>query len=294
MRSRTPTYAATIVGLIALAAPASTLAQDDMADVEIRSEHAGGNVHALFGRGGNIGVLATAEGHVLVDDQFAPLTDKIVAAVRAIEDAPIRFLINTHYHGDHTGGNENLGAAGATILAHDNVRKRLAANPERGEGALPVLTFSEALSLHLGEEARAHHVHNAHTDGDSIIHFTESNVIHTGDLFFNGRYPYIDVDAGGNLLGLIEAAETILELADAETVIIPGHGPLAREADVKAYLAMLETARDHVGALMEEGKSLDEIIAARPMEEYDEGWGGDFIGPERFLRLVHASLERGR
>jgi len=294
MRSRTTAYAAAVVGLIALAAPGLAFAQDEMAEVEIRSEHAAGNVHALFGRGGNIGVLVTPEGHVLVDDQFAPLTERIVAAVQAIEDAPIRFLINTHYHGDHTGGNENLGAAGTTIMAHDNVRKRLAANPERGEGALPVVTFSEALSVHLGEEARAHHVHNAHTDGDSVIHFTESNVIHTGDLFFNGRYPYIDVEAGGNLLGLIEAAEKILEVADAETVIIPGHGPLAGEVEVQQYRAMLETARDRVGALMEEGKSLEEIIADRPMAEYDEEWGGAFIGPERFLRLVHASLEQRR
>jgi len=294
MRSRTTAYAAAVVGLIALAAPGLAFAQDEMAEVEIRSEHAAGNVHALFGRGGNIGVLVTPEGHVLVDDQFAPLTERIVAAVQAIEDAPIRFLINTHYHGDHTGGNENLGAAGTTIMAHDNVRKRLAANPERGEGALPVVTYSEALSVHLGEEARAHHVHNAHTDGDSVIHFTESNVIHTGDLFFNGRYPYIDVEAGGNLLGLIEAAEKILEVADAETVIIPGHGPLAGEAEVQQYRAMLETARDRVGALMEEGKSLEEIIADRPMAEYDEEWGAAYIDPERFLRLVHASLEQRR
>jgi len=294
MRSRTTAYAAAVVGLIALAAPGLAFAQDEMAEVEIRSEHAAGNVHALFGRGGNIGVLVTPEGHVLVDDQFAPLTERIVAAVQAIEDAPIRFLINTHYHGDHTGGNENLGAAGTTIMAHDNVRKRLAANPERGEGALPVVTYSEALSVHLGEEARAHHVHNAHTDCDSVIHFTESNVIHTGDLFFNGRYPYIDVEAGGNLLGLIEAAEKILEVADAETVIIPGHGPLAGEAEVQQYRAMLETARDRVGALMEEGKSLEEIIADRPMAEYDEEWGAAYIDPERFLRLVHASLEQRR
>jgi len=281
-------------GLAATIALAPAAAQDEMADVEIRSEHAGGNVHALFGRGGNIGVLTTPEGVILIDDQFAPLTERIVAAVREIDDGPIRFVLNTHYHGDHTGGNENLGKAGATVVAHDNVRRRLVEGGDMAPEGLPVLTFSEALSFHLGEEARAHHVHNAHTDGDSFIHFTESNVIHTGDLVFNRRYPYIDVDAGGNLLGIIEAARRIIEIADAETTIIPGHGPLADRDDIALYLTVLETARDRVSALMEEGGSLEEIVAARPMSEYDEAWGAAFIGPERFLRLVHASLEAGR
>jgi len=281
-------------GLAATIALAPAAAQDEMADVEIRSEHAGGNVHALFGRGGNIGVLTTPEGVILIDDQFAPLTERIVAAVREIDDGPIRFVLNTHYHGDHTGGNENLGKAGATVVAHDNVRRRLVEGGDMAPEGLPVLTFSEALSFHLGEEARAHHVHNAHTDGDSFIHFTESNVIHTGDLVFNRRYPYIDVDAGGNLLGIIEAARRIIEIADAETTIIPGHGPLADRDDIALYLTVLETARDRVSALMEEGRSLEEVVAARPMSEYDEAWGAAFIGPERFLRLVHASLEAGR
>jgi len=268
--------------------------QDDMEDVEIRAEHAGGNVHALFGRGGNIGVLTTEKGVILIDDQFAPLTDKILNAVREIDDGEIRFLLNTHYHGDHTGGNENMGEAGATLVAHDNVRKRLVDDDEFPEGGLPVLTFSEALSFHLGEEARAHHVHHAHTDGDSFIHFTESNVIHGGDLVFNQRYPFIDVEAGGNLIGMIEGVKKIIELADGDTTIIPGHGPLADVEDMEKYLSVLEMARDRVSALMDEGKSLEEIIEARPMSEYDEAWGAYFIGPERFLRLVHASLEQGR
>lgn len=281
-----------------LAAPAA--AQQDLSEVEIRAEHAGGNVHVLFGAGGNIGVLRAPDGVVLIDDQFAPLTEKILAAVKAIDPRPIRFLINTHWHGDHTGGNENLGAAGVLIVAHDHVRERLA-NPQtfsnaarntraRPAEALPVVTFKDEVALHLGEEARAHHVPHAHTDGDSIVHFTGSNVLHMGDTFFNGRYPFVDIESGGNLLGMIDAARFALGLADEATAIIPGHGPLARRGDLEAWLAVLETAVERVDVLIAEGKSLEEIVAARPMAEFDEAYGSGFIGPERFLGIVHASL----
>lgn len=280
----------------------SANAQQDLSKVEIRTEHAGGNVYALFGSGGNIGVLKAPDGVVLIDDQFAPLTDKILAAVKAIDARPIRFLINTHWHGDHTGGNENLGAAGVLIVAHDNVRERLAnpqsfSNAARNTGArpgeaLPVVTFNDEIALHLGEEARVHHVPHAHTDGDSIIHFLGSNVLHMGDTFFNGRYPFVDMESGGNLLGVIEAARLALTLVDADTVIIPGHGELARRGDLEAYLAVLETAVERVRGLIAEGKSLEEIVAAKPMAEYDEAFGSGFINPERFLGMVHASLQQ--
>lgn len=281
-----------------LAVPAT--AQQDFSQIEIRAEHAGGNVHVLFGAGGNIGVLRAPEGVVLIDDQFAPLTDKIVAAVKAIDERPIRFLINTHWHGDHTGGNENLGAAGVLIVAHDHVRERLA-NPQtfsnaarntaaRPAGALPVVTFNDEVALHLGEETRARHVPHAHTDGDSIVHFVDSNVLHMGDTFFNGRYPFVDIESGGNLLGVIEAGKLALTLIDADTAIIPGHGPLARRGDLEAYLGVLETAVERVGALIAEGKSPEEIVAAKPMADHDEVWGSGFIDPERFLGIVHASL----
>lgn len=281
-----------------LAMPAT--AQQDFSQVEIRAEHAGGNVHALFGAGGNIGVLRAPDGVVLIDDQFAPLTDKILAAVTAIDARPIRFLINTHWHGDHTGGNENLGAAGVLIVAHDHVRERLA-NPQtfsnaarnteaRPAEALPVVTFSDEVALHLGEETRAYHVPHAHTDGDSLIHFVDSNVLHMGDTFFNGRYPFVDLESGGNLLGVIDAGKLALALVDAETAIIPGHGPLARRGDLEAYIEVLETAVERVGALIDEGKSLEEIVAAKPMADHDEAWGSGFIDPTRFLGIVHASL----
>jgi len=293
IHGRLPAITGAVLALAAAAglAAAPAAAQEDMGDVEIRTEHAGGNVHALFGRGGNIGVLTTENGIILIDDQFAPLTDKILDAIREIDDGEIRFVLNTHYHGDHTGGNANLGEAGATIVAHDNVRKRLVSDEEFPRDGLPVLTFDQALSFHLGEEARAHHVHNAHTDGDSFIHFKESNVIHAGDLVFNKRYPFIDVEAGGNLMGIIKGAKKIIEIADADTTIIPGHGPLADVADLKKYVAVLEQARERVSSLMEEGKSLEEIQQQRPMGEYDDEWGAHFIGPDRFLKLVHASLQ---
>lgn len=279
------------------------LAQNDMSEVEIRAEHVGGNVHALFGRGGNIGVLTTPEGVVLIDDQYAPLTDKVRAAVSEISDAPIRFVINTHWHGDHTGGNENLGKAGVLILAHDNVHARMSTDqempafnrsvPAAPQGALPVVTYNDELSIRLGEQARAHHMPHGHTDGDSFIHFPDSNVIHMGDLFFKDRYPFIDLAAGGNILGMIAGVETALGIVEDNTGIIPGHGALADRDDLIAYRDMLITARDRVSALLEDGKSLEAIQAARPMADYDENWGSGFINPDRFLKQVHDSLTQG-
>jgi len=295
------------LGFAALAAafalaPGFALAQDDMSDVEIRAEHVRGNVHVLFGRGGNIGVLTTPEGVVLIDDQFAPLTDKVRAAVAEISDAPIRFVINTHWHGDHTGGNENLGKAGVLILAHDNVHARMSTDqempafnrsvPAAPKAAQPVITYNDELSIRLGEQARAHHVPHGHTDGDSIIHFPDSNAMHMGDLFFKGRYPFIDIGSGGNILGMIAGVETALGIADDDTGIIPGHGSLANRTDLIAFRDMLVAARDRVAALIEDGKSLEDIQAARPMADYDENWGSGFIDPDRFLKQVHDSLTR--
>lgn len=281
-----------------LAAPAA--AQRDFSDVEIKAEHAGGNVHVLFGAGGNIGVLKTEDGLILIDDQFAPLTDRILAAVKTIDDAPIRFLVNTHWHGDHTGGNENLGKAGVVIIAHDNVHKRLS-TPQRFENAarntearpkeaLPVISFNDELSLHVGEETRIHHYPHAHTDGDSVLHFTESNVVHMGDIFFVGRYPFIDLGSGGNLKGIIAAVEDALGFIDDDTAIIPGHGAVSTRADLAAYLGMLKQAESRVAALLAEGKSLEEITALKPMADHDDVWGSGFIKPEAFLKAVYDSL----
>ncbi len=277
------------------------LAQQDMADVEVRAEHVQGQVHVLFGRGGNIGVFAGDEAVVLIDDQFAPLTPKVEAAVRTISDKPIRFILNTHWHGDHTGGNENFGKAGVVIVAQDNVYRRLSTEqfmaafnrhvPAAPRAALPVVTFNDELAFHLnGEEVRAYHVPHAHTDGDSIIHFTKSNVIHMGDIMFNGFYPFIDLGSGGNVRGMIAGVEKALAIADDRTRIIPGHGPLADRKDLESYHRMLVTARDRIHKLIDAGKSLEETIAARPMADYDGTWGNRFIKPEQFVTFVYRSL----
>lgn len=269
------------------------LAQRDLSAVEIRTEHVRGNIYVLFGAGGNIGVLTTADGVVLIDDQFAPLTERILKAVEALDSGPVKFVLNTHWHGDHTGGNENLGKGGVVIIAHDNVYKRLADKEGRTgtfHDGLPDLTFNDQLTMHLGETARAHFVAHAHTDGDSIIHFVDTNVLHMGDLLFVNRYPFIDLDSGGSLDGLIAGLEMALTLSDDQTKVIGGHGPLTDRTGLDRSLTMLKLARERVGALKAAGQGLDEIIAASLMAEYDEEWGQGFIGPAAFITAVYRSL----
>jgi glyoxylase-like metal-dependent hydrolase (beta-lactamase superfamily II) len=284
----------------ALALSANPLAAQDWDSVEVQTEHVGGNIYALFARGGNIGVSVGDDGVFLIDDQYAPLTAKILAAIGEISDQPVRYLFNTHYHGDHTGGNENLGRSGTLIVAHDKLRARLQQRPVEksggwtAEGAahgLPVVTFNDRLSFHLnGDEARAIHVANAHTDGDSFIHFKGANVIHTGDLMFNGLFPYIDVDAGGNVDGVLEGYDQVLALADDQTRVIPGHGPMATKRELISNRAMIQTVRDRVAALIADGKSLEEIQVAAPAAEYDEAYTWGFINAEKFVTAIHRSL----
>jgi glyoxylase-like metal-dependent hydrolase (beta-lactamase superfamily II) len=264
---------------------------------EIRVERIAPGVAVLFGRGGNIGVSYGPDGNILIDDQYAPATERVVAAVRTLDADPIRFVINTHWHGDHTGGNENLGRAGTIIFAHDNVRLRMTMEQlVRGErvppsptGALPVITFSQDLTFHLnGDDIRAIHVDHAHTDGDSLIHWTRANVLHMGDTFFNGLLPFIDLDSGGSIDGAIAAAERGLRLANAETRIIPGHGPMARRADLVAYVAMLRDVRSRVAAAIRQRRTLPQIQALRIADRY--GRRGAFISPESFIETVYRSL----
>ncbi len=241
----------------------SLFAFQDMSEVTIEVIPVSENVYMLKGRGGNIGVSIGNDGVFMIDDQFAPLTPKILEAVKSISDQSVKFLVNTHYHGDHTGGNSNFEKEGALILAHENVRKRLKEDEKNPEGAgLPIVTFDSKLQLHLnGDDIMAVHVHNAHTDGDALIYFPQSNVLHTGDTFFNGMFPYIDLKSGGSVNGDIEAAKTGLMLINENTKIIPGHGPLASYEDYSNYLKMLEGIRDNVLAALKEGKSREAILA---------------------------------
>lgn len=296
MKKTTRRYGA-LAGFASLLLMTPVMAQDD---VEVRVEPVAGNIYALFAQGGNIGVSVGEDGVFMIDDQYAPLTAKIIAAIATLSDQPVRFLINTHYHGDHTGGNENMGKAGTVIIGHDNIRARLQARPlgqsggwteEGGRHGLPVITFNAEMSFHLnGDEARAVHFANGHTDGDSLIHFKGANVIHMGDLMFNGLYPYIDVDAGGSVDGMLAAYEAAIAMSDADTKIIPGHGPLSDRAGMMANRDMIQTVRDRVAAMIAEGKSMDEIVAAAPSAEFDEDYTWSFIGPERFVRSVYNSL----
>lgn len=217
----------------------------------------------LKGAGGNIGVSIGDDGVFMIDDQFAPLTPRIIDAVKTISDKPVKFLVNTHYHGDHTGGNTNFEKEGALIVAHENVRKRLKEDDKNtDQSGLPIITFDSKMQLHLnGDDIMVVHVHNAHTDGDALIYFPKSNVLHTGDTFFNGSFPFIDLKSGGSVAGDIEAAKTGLMLINAETKIIPGHGPLATYKDYKKYLKMLEGIKSNVLSAMEEGKSREAILA---------------------------------
>lgn len=249
-------------------------------------------IHVIMGRGGNIGVSVGEDGVFMIDDQFAPATEAILGQVKTVTDQPVRFLVNTHFHRDHTGGNENLGNAGVLIFAHDNVRARLLAGDAPAD-ALPVVTFNDTTTFHMnGQTVRVFHTANAHTDGDAMIHFQEADVIHMGDTFFNGFYPFIDSRSGGSIEGVFRSIDLVLELADAETVIIPGHGPIANRDDLIAYRDMLTKARDAISPLIADGKSVEEIVAAAPTKEFDAQWGGGFLNPERFLRVMHAALTK--
>lgn len=270
-------------------------------EVKIKTQQLSDGLYVLFGQGGNIGLSVGDDGVYIIDDQYAPLTEKINQAIDDITDQPVKFVINTHWHGDHTGGNENFGQAGATIVAHDNVRKRMASDqvmaffdrevPASPDVALPVVTFDNELSLHLNDDnMRVYHVANAHTDGDAIIYFEKDNVLHMGDTYFNIGYPFIDTDSGGSINGYIAALEKGLALADGDTQIIPGHGPMATHADMTAYVAMLKNIKDKVARLKAEGKSLEQVIQAKPSAEYDEKNGQAFIKPDQIITFIYKSL----
>ena len=273
----------------------------DYSKVEIKATKVAGNVYMLEGAGGNIGVSVGTDGILIVDDQFAPLADKIRAALKGLNQGKLRFILNTHWHGDHTGSNAQFGPE-ATIIAHDNVRKRLASEqkipffkstvPASPKEALPVITFDNSLSVHFnGEDIRAIHYPHGHTDGDSVIFFTASNVVHLGDDFFAGRFPFVDVDNGGNVVGLTKNIGEIIPKIPAGAKLIPGHGPLSTIDDLKLFHRMLLETTDVVRKKVAAGKTLDQIKTEGLPDEW-KSWGTGFIKTDQWIELIHVSLTK--
>lgn len=270
-------------------------------DVKIDVIPVTSNIHMITGQGGNIGLFTGKDGSFVVDDQFAPLTEKIIAAIKSVGGDTPKFLINTHFHGDHSGGNENMGEKGVLIVSHDNVRTRLQngsfiaafgmKSPPASASALPVITFSEDMHFHINNDSvRAIHQAAAHTDGDSIIHFEQANVVHAGDVFFNGFYPFIDVAHGGSLKGTINAVDTILSLTNSSSKIIPGHGPLADKQQLQNYRDMLATAYLRILALKNEGKSVEDAIKDNPLKDLEADWGNGLFSGEKWLRIIYPGV----
>jgi glyoxylase-like metal-dependent hydrolase (beta-lactamase superfamily II) len=255
----------------------------------------------IRGRGGNIAVSSGEDGVFIIDDQLEPLTEQLLTAIREISEQPIRFVINTHYHGDHVGGNEALGKTGSVIIAHDNIRRRMTTDqfshflnkttPAWPKASLPVVTFNDQVTLHMnGEPVSILHVPQGHTDGDSIVHFPVSNVVHMGDILFTGMYPFIDLDGGGGIHGMIAGVELGIGMGNAETRFIAGHGPLTDLPGMREYLAFLVKARDNVQALIDQGLSLQQAVAAKPTAEWDEALGKVWITPEQMVIFIYNSL----
>lgn len=273
----------------------STFAFQEMKDVKIEVVPVNENIYMLVGGGGNIGVSVGEDGVFMIDDKYAPMSSKIVEAVKTISDQPVKFLVNTHHHGDHTGGNANFEKQGTLIFAHENVRKRLKEDERNTEqSGLPIITFDNKMQLHLnGDDIMVVHVHNAHTDGDALIYFPKSNVLHTGDTFFNGMFPFIDLNSGGSVAGDIEAARAGLLLINTSTKIIPGHGPMASYADYEKYLNMLEGIQTNVQAAIADGKSREEILADESLtNEYitDDAAEKAFINGPKIRGTYYDSL----
>jgi len=273
----------------------------DFSKVEIKTTDLGDNVYMLEGQGGNITVAVAKDGIIMVNGEFAALHDKIKAAIAAISNLPIKYLINTHFHGDHTGGNQPFAKDGATVVAEINVKTRLTAGTTNGltgaktppaqADALPAKTYTGAFKLRLdGRVADLKHIANAHTDGDTYVWFKTANVLSTGDTFTNGRYPNIDFANGGNIRGMIAASDAYLKLVNDKSRIVPGHGPIGDKAALLEYRAMLVTARDRMAKLVKDGKSEDDVVTAKPLSDLDAKWAPTELASNNFIRVVYHSL----
>jgi cyclase len=283
-------------GVVAIASVAG--AQTNYDTVQVRTTALNRGVYMLQGAGGNIGLSIGDDAAFVVDDQFAPLTPKILAAIAAVTNKPVRFVVNTHWHFDHTGGNENLGKVGAVIIAHENVRKRMSTEqfiqalnrrePAAAKGALPIVTFTEGVTFHInGDSLIATKVPPAHTDGDAVVHFAKANVVHMGDVFHNAGLPFVDRSSGGSINGVIATADMVLGIANADTKIIPGHGPLADRARLKAWRDALFALRDKMRAEIAASKTIEQVLAANLTAQYAKDWPG---GHERFIRTLYEEL----
>ena len=290
---------ALLLSLVAL----PVFAQQDFSKVEIRTEKLADTVYMLVGAGGNMGLSVGEDAVFLVDDQFAPLTPKVEAAIAKLTPKAVKFVLNTHWHFDHTGGNENLGKAGAVIVAHENVRKRMSVDnfieflgmktkPDP-RIALPVVTFTRDVTFHLnGDEIYVAHVPNAHTDGDAIVQYKNSDVVHMGDVMFNKLYPFIDTSSGGTVEGVIAAVDRVLQGTGERTKIIPGHGPLANRADLRSYRDMLATISGRIREQLRSGRTLEQVAASKPTAEFDAVWGKGFLQPDRFVEMLYKNLQQ--
>jgi cyclase len=291
-----------VIVLVLSMAATLAFAQQDFSKVEIKAEKVSGNIYMLTGAGGNIGVSAGDDGIVIVDDQFAPLADKIRAALKGITDKPVRFVINTHWHGDHTGGNPQFGET-STIIAQTNVRKRLAegmagappipATPPMVKAGLPVITFDHDVTVHVnGEDIQAIHFPSGHTDGDSVIFFPNSHVVHMGDDFVTYGFPFIDLRSGGSAKGMIAACEKIMATLPADTKVIPGHGPLSTVADLKPFVQMLRETSAIVQKGIDQHKTLEQLQKENVLAAYSEKWSpkGAFIDTNKMIETLYNDL----
>ena len=295
MKSNLATF---VVFLFLWASGRMALAQQDFSKVQIKATKASGTVYMLEGSGGNIGVSVGEDGIVMVDDQFAPLAAKIKEALKKITDKPLRFVLNTHFHGDHSGGNAQF-SKDATIVAHENVRKRLAQGATVAGGevkpaaneALPIITFNDRATVHLnGEDIRAIHFPHGHTDGDSVIFFPKSNVVHMGDDFVTYGFPFVDVHNGGSVSGIIAGCEKVLGMTSPDTKFIPGHGPLSTPADLRKFLDMLKETRALVAQAAKEGKTTGQMKKDHLLEKYDD-LGKGFIKTEAWIEVLYADVQ---